>query len=470
MNPKLHDTFKETADRIAFLDRGYGINRPDVQSALEKIYSEINRETPTLEIVSVKDFGAIGDGLSDDTKSIQDAIDYSHNQGGGVVFFPIGKYNISSSLVLKEGVTALGMGINSILNMQNLETRMMIAHSHTRIRDLFFEGNRGEEEDDSNGTVGVYIWQGITDVIIDGCYFHNTKSDGVYIMSAYAQETAKGDIIVRNCEFVNNGRQGLCAVDYINVLFEGNRIINARINGINLESNLTSNDFSIAAKVVNNFVLNSGDKGIWYQGSEINNPDKNSLHIFGFNHIINSSTDGLFVGRGYDVVIQGNTIQGNGETGNGIQITNSSFNISILGNTIRKHNRGIYVDRWENISISGNIITDNVTDGISLFATGSSLIGPASITNNIISGNGARGIQTFDLFWRECMITVVGNTLLNNGTGSFQNDYLNPKVMLVYGNHRDDAVNDRLLMADSAGKLYTLSIIDGIPTATNLDE
>lgn len=32
------DTFKQTADRIAFLDRGVGIDKPDVQSAIETIY------------------------------------------------------------------------------------------------------------------------------------------------------------------------------------------------------------------------------------------------------------------------------------------------------------------------------------------------------------------------------------------------------------------------------------------------
>lgn len=41
-------------------------------------------------------FGAVGDGVHDDTESIQSAIDYLPN--GGILYFPIGKYVVSSGL------------------------------------------------------------------------------------------------------------------------------------------------------------------------------------------------------------------------------------------------------------------------------------------------------------------------------------------------------------------------------------
>ncbi len=50
------------------------------------------------DFVSVKDFGAVGDGVADDTAAIQDAINT-----GKSVFFPNGKYRITSGLTLVSG-------------------------------------------------------------------------------------------------------------------------------------------------------------------------------------------------------------------------------------------------------------------------------------------------------------------------------------------------------------------------------
>ncbi len=52
---------------------------------------------------NVKSFGAIGDGVSFDTPSIQRAIDDCYSSGGGTVVFPSGTY-LSSTIVLKSHV------------------------------------------------------------------------------------------------------------------------------------------------------------------------------------------------------------------------------------------------------------------------------------------------------------------------------------------------------------------------------
>lgn len=56
---------------------------------------------PNIELkrVSVKDFGAQGDGVTDDTETIQSAIDYVSFYGGGVVDIPIGVYIVGGILV-----------------------------------------------------------------------------------------------------------------------------------------------------------------------------------------------------------------------------------------------------------------------------------------------------------------------------------------------------------------------------------
>ena len=59
---------------------------------------------------SVKDFGAKGDGIADDTIAIQKAIDKTFESGGGTVFFPKGLYLITKSLYLRKNVSIKGDG------------------------------------------------------------------------------------------------------------------------------------------------------------------------------------------------------------------------------------------------------------------------------------------------------------------------------------------------------------------------
>ena len=62
--------------------------------------------------ISVKDFGAEGQGSADDTAAIQRALDSS--PAGGIVFLPVGVYRTSAPLVVPPGVTLQGTHGNHI--------------------------------------------------------------------------------------------------------------------------------------------------------------------------------------------------------------------------------------------------------------------------------------------------------------------------------------------------------------------
>lgn len=69
--------------------------------------------------LSVKDRGAVGDGLTDDTAAIKAAISLLKAAGGGVLIFPPGTYLVGEDLeVTFNGLKMLGFGINvSILKL-----------------------------------------------------------------------------------------------------------------------------------------------------------------------------------------------------------------------------------------------------------------------------------------------------------------------------------------------------------------
>jgi hypothetical protein len=72
------------------------------------------------DIHNVKDFGAVGDGIADDTAALQAAIDswipyQPFVTDGGLVFLPPGRYRITSSLDMsgKHGLHFIGSGVQS---------------------------------------------------------------------------------------------------------------------------------------------------------------------------------------------------------------------------------------------------------------------------------------------------------------------------------------------------------------------
>lgn len=71
---------------------------------------------------NVKDYGATGDGSTDDTTAIQDAIDAAEavvaTQGGATVFFPHGSYLVSSTLTVRtSNVNIQGSGSSGDTNL-----------------------------------------------------------------------------------------------------------------------------------------------------------------------------------------------------------------------------------------------------------------------------------------------------------------------------------------------------------------
>lgn len=58
-------------------------------------------------IVNVASFGAVGDGVADDTKALQDAIDYAQDNGG-YLYIPEGQYRLRDTLRITKSIRIVG--------------------------------------------------------------------------------------------------------------------------------------------------------------------------------------------------------------------------------------------------------------------------------------------------------------------------------------------------------------------------
>ncbi len=61
------------------------------------------------DTVSVRDFGAVGDGKTDDTAAFQKALDAVGKAGGGTLYAPRGNYFFAGHLNVPDGVTLAGL-------------------------------------------------------------------------------------------------------------------------------------------------------------------------------------------------------------------------------------------------------------------------------------------------------------------------------------------------------------------------
>ena len=147
------------------------------------------------ESVSVKDFGAVGDGVTDDTAAIQAAIN-ANAASGGTILFPAGTYKITSSLTWynavsanKPGISFIGEGRDStilksyIANGPLLDIRGTKSFASGGSGSLFFNGGGiyGIQFDGTNatGTSDAIYVQGWQYAEIIDCYIYKLPRDGI---------------------------------------------------------------------------------------------------------------------------------------------------------------------------------------------------------------------------------------------------------------------------------------------------
>lgn len=92
------------------------------------------------DVVSVKDFGAVGDGVADDTAAIQAAITAASAAGGGRVRLPAGSYKVGSALTVPTYVSLVGDGAKATKILRAFTGDFISLGGYCGIEELTIDG------------------------------------------------------------------------------------------------------------------------------------------------------------------------------------------------------------------------------------------------------------------------------------------------------------------------------------------
>jgi len=148
--------------------------------ALTKTHNRMIAGAP----VNVKDFGAAGDGVTDDTAAIQAAIDSiqgTQPTGGGSVYFPKGIYRTSTSINIYSDVRLHGDGLTQTY-IKPLDSATFAANEAV-IQTTLFPTTQGTNLWDyySPYPAGLTMGVQVRDLTVDGNRANVANAGGLYI-------------------------------------------------------------------------------------------------------------------------------------------------------------------------------------------------------------------------------------------------------------------------------------------------
>jgi hypothetical protein len=123
-------------------------------------------EAKLRDMISVKDFGAIGNGVTNDTAAIQAACNAAQAAGGKSVFFPGGIYQVSAVTIASGAVVNLiGEREQTLIRSIN-GTGNVITHNawYSAVRDIKFGTS-------ATRTAGSYLFMTGAHQVVEGCQF-----------------------------------------------------------------------------------------------------------------------------------------------------------------------------------------------------------------------------------------------------------------------------------------------------------
>ena len=355
-------------------------------------------------IFNVQNFGAKGDGITDDTAAIQSAIDAAAAAGGGQVYMPTGTYIVSGGeepsdgcLMLKSNVYLYGdgMGETNVKVADGSDTKItgVIRSAYGEethdfgVSNLTIDGNRDSTTGKVDGWFNGYIpgQEG---------YDSNVTLDSVEIKdcSGYGFDPHEQTVnmVIKNSVSHGNGLDGFVADFLSDSTFENNVAYDNDRHGFNVVT--STHDFTLT----NNVAYNNGGNGIVVQRGSEDIPSPSNITITG-GEVYGNGAEGVLIKMSSAVTVSDVDIHDNASAGirvygsNHVEIIDNTLNNNSLGNPVPE----IIIQSYDDtLGVSGkyfngsdNTIQGNIISGSDLSTYGVAERNEDGTDRNAIIGN-----------------------------------------------------------------------------------
>jgi len=387
------------------------------------------------QYVSAKDFGAEGDGVTNDTAAIQTAIDTVSAAGGGTVHISAGTYMInmvSGGIFLKSNVQVVGEGPGTILKgipisgTSNFVYVVSIAScTNAGISNCVIDASRPSGETDQKQWHGIRLEGDTSDILIENNTIKECKGDGIWIVLNPGFAVPPTKALIRGNKISNVNRQDIALVEGTKITITEN--FGTGTLDVEANSSANTNDGHIISANQFPLIYISPLSGLAGAISNItvtgNRCDEMFLWGVNFVSVVGNVVNGrIFIAQSGSVSVVGNTCQAIRQAvANGTNVQN----LILKSNTIISSTEayGIWIKDAVAADISDNKIIMTAVGSYGIYHTNASspAAGTISIFNNDILSD-SHAIYINSLSSANTLHSVKSNTLKSTSGNSIFKD------------------------------------------------